>query len=728
MKTTNVETREFWGKPWKYVIGVLVLSWVSSCTTTAEVPDDPMNDDTESLLEPSSDSPASSEPVFGAPDNQKSDEPVKADAEVYSGTDQTIAMPGTKAITPLAGDKVALNFEAAPLLDVVHGILGDILGQDYLIEGEVPGVVTLRTQAPVSRDELLEILESMLAANGAALIQRADGRYLVTARKGFNASNPAYKNGKVLQPGYSNIIVPLEYIGAAQMAEILRPVAPDTAFVRVDTVRNILILGGMSSQLEGWLDIVKTFDVDYLAGMSVGVFPIEYTTVEEIESALQTLLAGSGDEKNSPLTGLIRIAPLESLGAILVVTPRKNLLAQVQQWIERLDKSPAQSADPQLYVYAVQNAEASHLAQLISNVFGGSGGSSGSNSGVAPGLTPSNLSSNGSGNDSSNSSTKRRSSGSGASSFSLGDDARIVADEVNNTLLIYSTATQYRKIEGALKRLDVMPSQVLIEASIIEVSLEDSLRYGLEWYFENEFSGGATGQGNVGMSLGDNGVVEASLPNFGYVFSEAMGQVQGVLSALAEKNLIRVLSTPSLMVLDNHSASIQVGDSTPYNSSTTNGDYGSTQNVNYRDTGVQLEVRPSVNAGGLVTMELQQSVTDGGTASEVDGAPKFFERSISSKVAVRSGESVVLGGLINDRKDRTKAGLPFFSDLPLIGWMFGGTNIEEERQELLVIITPHVMKSDQDMRDVTKEMRRRMKGLEAFQELIDDEKLVDPSF
>ncbi|MCP8899358.1 type II secretion system secretin GspD [Gilvimarinus xylanilyticus] len=703
----------------------VVLVLLSSC---AQVSNEPVDADDADIKEQQDVNKAKSEePVFGGTEDEQSDSPEVWLSEVYQGTDQTVSMPLATEIVPLAGDKVSLNFESTPLEDVVHGVLGDILGQEYIVDGKIPGAVTLRTQSPIARTQLMGILESMLAANGVTLVQREDGLYLVTARQSFNTTNPAYKNSKTLQPGYSNVIVPLQYIGAAQMAEILQPVAPPTAFVRVDSVRNLLVLGGMSSQLQGWLDIIDTFDVDYLAGMSVGVFPIEYTTVDEVEAALATLMATSTGDKTSPLSGLIRTASLESLGAILVVTPRKDLLAQVQTWIERLDRAPAQGAEPQLYVYAVQNTQASHLAQLISSVFGGGGGSGSSgNSGIAPGLTPSTISSGDKGESTGASrSNSNRSARSGASSYSLGDDARIVADEVNNSLLVYASGPQYRKIEGALKRLDVMPSQVLIEASIIEVRLTDRLQYGLEWYFENELGGGFSGQGNVGLSVGADGAVSAALPNFGYVFSEAMGQVQGVLSALADKDLIRVLSTPSLMVMDNQSASIQVGDSTPVLSSTTEGNYGSTQNISYRDTGVQLDVRPSVNAGGLVTMELQQSVTDNGSEGETQ-TPTFFERSISSKVAVRSGESVVLGGLISDSKNSKKAGLPFFSDLPVIGWMFGGTTIDDERQELLVIITPHVMKTDQDMRDVTAEMRSRMKGLEAFQQLIDDSKLVDP--
>ena len=287
----------------------------------------------------SSESPLESQKtVFGSNGDNVDEEPPALSADTYLGSDKTIRMPQNDSVIELEGQDVTLNFESTPLEDVVHGILGDTLKQDYVVEGKIPGVVSLRTQTPIPRKELLVILESMLDANGAAMVKRADGRYLVTASKRFRSANPSFQSRENLKPGYSNVIVPLQYIGAAHMAEVLKPVAPDSAFIRIDAVRNLLILGGGSTQLQGWLDIIQTFDVDYLSGMSVGVFPIEYTTADEINSALATLMATSVGDKASPLSGLIRTVPLESLGSVLVVTPRKELLAQVETWIERLDR------------------------------------------------------------------------------------------------------------------------------------------------------------------------------------------------------------------------------------------------------------------------------------------------------------------------------------------------------------------------------------------------------
>lgn len=647
--------------------------------------------------------------------SEEESKPSEPKPEVYLGNDTLIKLPAAAQPIAVEGEDVLVNFEATPLEDVVHGIMGDILGLDYVVEGKIPGNVTLRSQSPIARKELLVVLESMLEANGATMVRGAQGRYIVTASKTFKTRTPRYERPGSKGVGFSNVIVPLEYIGATQMADILKPVAPNEAFIRIDSVRNLLILGGTSTQLSGWLDIVDTFDVDHLKGMSVAIYPIEYTPVAEVNAALETLLSTAG-EGGSPLTGLLRVVPLESLGSIMVVTPRKQLLEQVEQWIERLDKMPMQSAEPQLFVYSVQNGTAEYLAELLSSIFGGGsvggGDSRQTNQEVAPGLTPSNLSSG-----SQKKSNKKKNSGGSSSSFTLGDSAKVVADSVNNSLVVYATSREYRKIESALKQLDVMPSQILIEASILEITLNDELSYGLEWYFENTLGGGWSGDGYVG--LGTNS--KTSAPAFGYAFSNPMDQIQALLQAESTKELVKVLSTPSIMVLDNHSAAIHVGTQQPIRTSSTLLEGGGVSNsISYRDTGVKLDVTPSVNAGGLVTMDLLQSVTDIGSIDSATGQASFYERNIESRVAVRSGESVVLGGLISDNQTKGKTGLPFFQDLPIIGSLFGRNTSRERRTELLVIITPYVLKSDRDLQDVTSEMRKRMKGLKVFEDISAD--------
>jgi general secretion pathway protein D len=299
--------------------------------------------------------------------------------------------------------------------------------------------------------------------------------------------------------------------------------------------------------------------------------------------------------------------------------------------------------------------------------------------------------------------------------LSLGTQVRVVADEHNNALLIHAPRREYRSIESALRRLDVAPTQVLIEASIVEITLNDELKYGLQWYFNNSIGGGRTGGGLLnGRESGDIGPEQ---PGFSYTITNSAGMVRAVLNALATKSLVNVISTPSIMVQDNHTATIHVGDQQPVRSSETVTDGGrTTTSIQYKDTGVMLSVTPSANAGGMIGLDVHQSVTDVGQVDVATSQRSFLQRQLSSRVAVRSGETVVLGGLIRDNQTRGRQGVPVLHDLPLLGNLFGATTVNTDRTELLVMITPRVLQREADHRGVLAEMRSRMHGLRGLLE------------
>ena len=302
----------------------------------------------------------------------------------------------------------------------------------------------------------------------------------------------------------------------------------------------------------------------------------------------------------------------------------------------------------------------------------------------------------------------------GGGQFELEDGVRVVADEYNNSLLVLATPYEYDRIEKSLIKLDVVATQVLIEASIIEVTLTDDLQYGLEWAFNDKLGGGDTGSGllDLGGGLG------AQVPGFSYTVSDSAGAVKAVVNALAEKSLINVISTPSVMVLDNHTASIHVGDQQPIRSASTVTNGGNVQqSIQYKDTGVKLSVTPSVNDGRLVTLQIQQSITDVGSVDAATGQRTFLERNVNSTVAIRSGESVVLGGLIRDNESQGRSGIPLLMDIPLLGSLFSTTTKDNSRTELLIFISPRVVEGEDELRDLNLEMRRRMRGLEDFSDL-----------
>ncbi|WOJ93431.1 type II secretion system secretin GspD [Congregibacter variabilis] len=683
----------------------------------------------------------------------------RAEPVLYRGTDQQVRLPAPQKIIKFLGDDVSLNFEQAPLNEVVHAIVGDILQLDYIVDRPIEGKVTLRTRTPIPREELLVVLESLLKAHDALMIRGDDGRYLITGSQQAMNLRPDVTSVEDIAAGYSTMVIPLQYISAKAMASILEPLADKDAFVRVDDTRALLMMAGTREQLSGWLEIVSTFDVDLLAGMSVGMFPLENSSVDETLTALETLMEAAGGE-GGDITGIVRVLPMERLNSILVVTPRAHYLDRVGSWIQRIDVDPDARFEKRLYVYPVQNTTATRLAQLLNSIYsGGAAGSTGARqqsgarspgdqAAVAPGLSPESIgggaSSGGAGGSSGGSSfgsgsggsssmagggSANRGAGQGAraaaasmTSVSMGGtgagmselaDVRVVADEENNALMIYADGKQYGIVKDALKQLDVVATQVIIEASIMEVQLIDELRYGLEWTFKNGLGSSYDGLGT--LAAGAAGPAAAA--GFSYTVSNSVGDISAVLNALSEESLINVISSPSVMVLDNHTAFISVGDQVPVlqGQTITNGG-NSVQNITYRDTGVQLSVRPSVNAGGLVTMDIEQSVIDVGSIDSATGQRAFLDRTINSRVAVRSSESVVLGGLIRENSSLGDSGVPILREIPLFGSLFGTTTTDSRRTELLVIITPRALYNEDELRAVSDEMREQVR----FMELVRD--------
>lgn len=690
--------------------------------------------------------------------------PSTAEPRYIRGDDQVVAP--AKPVPAIGGSPISLNFEEAPVAEVVRTVLGDIMQVPHVLHPPLSGTVTLIARTPVAPDQAVFLLESALQANGLVMVRDTRGTYHVgrvetLKNLGLGAVGQAGR-GVPLPPGYGAVVVPLQYIGAGEMAAILRPLAPGDAIVRVDNVRNLLVLRGSRMQAEGWLDLINTFDVDLLKGMSVGLFPLKHASIKEVEDALRLVSgapqasAGANIAKTpgaasassaaaaaaamlgegNPVFGALRIMPVERLNAILVVTPRAAYLEDARRWIEKLDQPGDGGAEAQLFIYRVQNGSAKHLASVLSGIFGsGQSGGTVANSGVAPGLRPGVGTSFGQQPQGSAGGLGNTSGGYGGSAFgasnsfgasstganAFGNQAaaqgavaatiggvRVMPDEQNNSVLVWSTRAEFLKIESTLKRLDLPPTQVLIEASIIEVTLGDDLKYGLQWAFSDNHRGGP-GSGLVGALPANSG------GGFSYTLKDTLGNMRVTLNALAAKSLIKVISSPSLMVLDNQIATIAVGTQQPVRT-------GETSNLNtvgntttttyqYKDTGVQLAVQPSVNSGDLVTMDITQSVTDVGEEDTVTGQRAFLQRQISSKVAVRSGEAIVLGGLIKDNTSTGRSGVPLLSALPVVGGLFGASTSASGRTELLVVITPRVVRTDPEIREVSEDLRARLKGL-----------------
>lgn len=654
---------------------------------------------------------------------------------------------------PASGD-VTLNFELADIRDVIK-VVFDTLGQNYVVDPQIQGVVTVQTSQPLPKDALIPTLETLLRANNAALVKEAGMYKIIPAANALSSGvAPRLRSAQQGQPGYGVRIVPLKFISATEMEKILAPFAPEGGILRVDTARNLLMLAGTSRELDSLQETIDIFDVNWLQGMSVGVYRLQNI---DAATAAEQLNGVFGKDSEAPVAGLLRFVPITQINALLVITPQVEYLREVQKWIDRLDGTGGE----RLYVYNVENGDAAYLAEVLGQIFGATTAAPKEPAGaaVAPGLEPATLGAGGYGTGTGGGmgGTTGLSGGTGAglseqtpaegqtapagqapkpAAVSVGgqpgalarpgETVRIVADVENNSLLIWANDRNYEKIIEALRKIDVTPRQVLVEVTLAEVTLSGELRYGLQWFFKNE-AGKYQGQGST-LSSGGTGAssftpfnvpisaIQNSGNGFVYAISDGAGIVRALLDTLATDSRANILSTPQLMVVDNQEASIKVGEQTPVSTgSTITGTGLSTQNIQYRDTGVLLKVRPKVNSGGLVSMDIRQEVVDvRGETTATQAAqqlltPTFFQRSIDSKVAVQSGETIVLGGLISETREDSKGGIPVLYKVPVIGPLFGSTNENGRRTELLVLITPRVIKDGREARQITDELKDRMR-------------------
>lgn len=631
--------------------------------------------------------------------------------EFYPGTGDFIDMEAAKLSQKAVTSKgeITLNFEGDPLPMVVNLILGQILKENYVIAPGVTGSVTFATVKPISKDQVMPILEMLLSWNNAALVYIED-RYHVMPKGEAIKGNLIPRIGGIEQrKGYSVMVVPLDYIAPSEMEKILAPYAKEGAVVKADNARNLLFLSGTKRELSMYMDTIDIFDVDWLEGMSTGIFTLERVESATIVGELEALF---GEGADNPLAGMFRFMPIERLNAVMVITPQERYLKKAKEWILRLDRADAE-ASSNLYVYNVKNIKASDLAGYLNDVFGGGGGSSSSSktssSGkVAPGLNGKEI---GSSTDKSKTITNTKSS-----SNRNKDGINFTAIEENNQILINANAQEYESIMSAISRLDVEPLQVFIEAKIIEVSLDKNHEFGVQWLFGEAANTATTSAASLKNFAGIRDTQSAVLGSNGLSYVLTGLDVNATISSLQKEGIVTILSTPSLLVLNNKEANINVGKQIPiptnsYNNTNTGVTGGVFRSVSYKQTGIDLQVKPRINPGGLVYIELTQEVSVPGQPDAVTNDVPIDNRNLSTEIAIQSGETIVMGGLITQNETKGSSGVPLISKVPLLGNLFKNETKSTLRTELLVLITPTVVENPQQAKQLTKEYANQFKGL-----------------
>lgn len=628
---------------------------------------------------------------------------------------QKVASTGAHRV----GDGYQLNFDGASLAEVTKVVLGDTLKLPYQYDQRVQGQITLSTARPVSRDELLSVLENALKLNNAVLIN-ADGGYRVTpAADAMSGDTGAvlHANGESLTPGFGVSVLPLRNVSAEAVVRLIEHFVSKGGALKAETTGNLLLIRGTAHERQSLMDVVASFDVDWLKGQSAGIFPLTHTTPDELIGDLtQAMKAEQGDL----LGDMVRFQPLHRLNAVLVLSRQSRQLQQAGEWIRRLDRS--NEAGQSLHVYRIENGRAQDLATLLNETLGtGASSRKTRRPEVAPGRDIVSLATKAkqpvSGPPLSAPNAKKQSELTPTTSEvpppgqlrqGSAQDVRITADEVNNLLLISASPSEYRRIANVLRQIDRPPLQVMINATIVEVTLNDSLRYGVQVFLKGKrFSGGFVNATEIPLA--------PSVPGLNFIVG-SLADPKVVLDALADVTEVKVVSSPSVVVVDNQPAVLKVGDEVPVSTQQAtileNPNAPIISSIQFRDTGVILKVIPRVNSSGLVTMAVEQEIS--AVVNQTTGptlTPTISQRQVASTIAVYSGQMVVLGGLISEQRNNEKSGVPFLNNVPVLGEIVGATNRGLRRTELIVFIRPQVIRDSQDARNVAEEVRSRLKSM-----------------
>ena len=622
--------------------------------------------------------------------------------EVLVKGDNIIAGPLGDNQTP--GAKVdggyVLNFDGVDVRDVAKAVLGDQLGINYVVDPAVKGTVTLHTSSGLPRNNVLPALTEAFRAAGVALISQKTG-YLIAPLAGAAQRSQLYVDSTNPQAGYQVRIVPLRFLIASNIERALEPLVPPGTIIPGDGRASFLILSGSQTDLDRAERAVTIFDVDWLRKQSFGLFPLKYSSAKNVANDLTAVIGKQGIIQDS-----VQVTAIDHLNSILVTSNNYNRVTQMKTWIERFDRGK-DLLKPKVFIYHVQNSSARNLAAILSKVFSSSESSSTKDS--ADQSSAVNTANSQPNSATAVSSTPGNFVPTNLPSESTVDDRqtdklKITADEVNNSLIIVATPETYSRVESALAQLDTAPLQVLIEATIAEVDITDTFQYGVQTSIH-------TGALSVLSSNVAPSNIAANTGGLSVVITKS--NISAALNLLSTLTKTKVISSPQLLVVNNKAASIQVGDQVPIATasaiSTQSSGAPIVNTIQMLDTGIILHVTPRVNSNGQVLMELNQEVsaTVPTVSSNID-SPTIQQRRLTTTVQIDDGQTIIIGGLISDTRGRNRTGVPILKDVPVLGNLFGTTSDTTKRTELMVLLTPRVVRNGAEADQASAELEKKM--------------------
>lgn len=594
--------------------------------------------------------------------------------------------------------KVKISVENIPINKFIHLIFGEVFKLNYTVSENVEkqkDSVTMRMENKITSEALYAMVESLLA-NYKITIQNKDGVLLINSGGGQNKSKLDYKIsfGKEIQ--YRGIpenemiyqIVPIEYLSLDKARDFLQEFALSKGESRIYEMKhlNALLIKDYVSNIRRGLELLTSMDKPYMKNKSFKLIHLEHIKVDKFDERLRAVFKVLNINIANDIQGEpISIVPIEEINSLFVITDKMDLINTILYWKRKLDNFEELNNEKQLFVYKTQNREAVEVDKILTKLI----------------------------SNTKETSTKSETDENSVKTIKseLPQDTKITVDKERNILIFYMLPSEYKNIYKLLRQIDTKAQQVLIEVTIAEVTLVDKLQYGIEWFLKNS----SKDKDNWSLqTLGNLGIGSGGISG---AISTTTGQLSALINGFAQDNLLNILSSPKLVVLNNKTASFTVGTSVPViTSQATASDLGSNtagtptllQNVNYVQTGINTSLTPTITADNTILLKINQNVSEAqnNNTSSIS-SPIIINRSISTEVMLKNGQELIIGGIIKENKSNTTTKVPLLGNIPVIGNFFKTYSDTVDKTELIFIVKPHLL----------EKVKKNYKLIESFKKI-----------
>lgn len=609
-----------------------------------------------------------------------------------------------------------LKFDNADIFEVLQAIMGDMLHLNYIVDPTVQGKVTINTQGAVSQADVFNLLESILSLNGLSIIR--DGKLYKVIKDG-NAPRDTLAFEASGEGSPMIHIIRVKYVQPSGLINVLKNFIGQQAGIINDPTNKYLVVADRASNIAKIIELLKVLDVNYLQEVKIKVVQVNKGDATELAKEMETLFKASG-MFNIPGTDANKVffMPIKRMNAILVAAANEAVLETAEKWLHTLDDVPTDGVGSNIHVHSIENTTALHVANIIRQIYGGSpmAATTAPSKTIVQGSVPS--------------------AAMGATA-GLSGSVQIIPDEATNNIIIKANPQDYLQIKKIIKSIDLVPRQVLIQVMVAEVGLNDKTKYGVEWWLQNEKlslngtayspqAGLKSGLLKPTSSLGDS----ATASGLTYMVFGGNSSVVAMFQALGETTDLNILSAPHVMASDGKEAKIEVGKDVPVVSNTiatpaaatgtTTSGFNTSNTISYRTVGILLNVKPHVNASGLVNLVLTQEVSSLADESIAGvNSPVFSKRKVETEITLEEGKTLLIAGLIENKNNKTNTGVPGFKDIPLFGSLFGVKGDKLEKTELMVTITPYVVRNREEGDRITAGFKENLSDLKKFMKTTD---------